>query len=153
MTTQMRICEWCGTEFQVGYIAPKRAATHGRFCSKSCQARWLARNRATTTGQYKTSKGYVLIYRPEHPNATKGGYVMEHRLVMENHLGRLLLPSEVVHHKNGDKSDNRTDNLEVMTKREHDKKPKPPVTTRTITCPHCGEKITVSTRAHRVRVI
>lgn len=45
----------------------------------------------------------------------------EHRYIMENILGRKLKRNEVVHHKNGDKSDNRLENLEVMTLSEHGK--------------------------------
>lgn len=56
----------------------------------------------------------------EHPLATKtGSYVLEHRIVMENHLQRLLNPTEVVHHINGDKKDNRIENLEVMSVEKH----------------------------------
>lgn len=62
---------------------------------------------------------YALV--PDHPYATKNGYVLHHRIVMENHLGRLLNPDEVVHHKNHNKQDNRLDNLEVLTMVEHAK--------------------------------
>ena len=55
--------------------------------------------------------GYIYIYSPTHPNKTKNGYILEHRLVMEKHIGRQLLTTEVVHHINGIKTDNRIENL------------------------------------------
>lgn len=70
-------------------------------------------------GQSVLTSGYIYVYKPEHPNATQHGYVMEHRLVAEEHLGRLLTRSEVVHHKNGNKSDNRWENLEVVARGRH----------------------------------
>lgn len=59
--------------------------------------------------------GYILVWSPGHPMArgTHKKYVLEHRLVMAECLGRLLLPNEVVHHRNGDKQDNRIENLEL----------------------------------------
>lgn len=69
-----------------------------------------------------TRQGYVLVRCPEHPNASKGrksAYIFEHRLVMSNHLKRALEDGEVVHHKNGNKSDNRIENLILMTNEEH----------------------------------
>lgn len=65
------------------------------------------------------SNGYTYALVPDHPNATKNGYVMEHRVVMENELGRLLENNEIVHHHNGIITDNRLGNLEVMTRSEH----------------------------------
>lgn len=55
----------------------------------------------------------------DHPNATKYGYVLHHRIVVENHLGRLLNRDEIVHHLNHDKLDNRIDNLEILNAVKH----------------------------------
>ena len=60
-------------------------------------------------------KGYVRILCPESPMADIDGYVFEHRLVMEEYLGRYLEREEVVHHINGDKMDNRIENLELYS--------------------------------------
>jgi transcriptional regulator with XRE-family HTH domain len=57
--------------------------------------------------------GYILEKRPDHPQATAGGYVRQHRLVMEKVLGRYLTLEEVVDHKNRDTSDNDPGNLEL----------------------------------------
>ncbi len=65
-------------------------------------------------GRLIDKNGYVMIYNPDHPHARAGKYVCEHRLVMEQHLGRYLLPNEVVHHKNDCKTDNRIENLELF---------------------------------------
>jgi hypothetical protein len=60
----------------------------------------------------KDREGYIRLWSPEHP-AAHAGRVPEHRLVMEAHLGRLLLDGESVHHKNGNRADNRLSNLEL----------------------------------------
>ena len=57
-------------------------------------------------GRVKMTKGYIHIYMPSHPLASNRGYVLEHRLVVEKHLGRYLKPKEVVHHLE-ERDDNR----------------------------------------------
>lgn len=58
--------------------------------------------------------GYFMLRKPDHPFAKGNGYVFEHRLVIEKKLNRYLLPTEVVHHINGIKTDNRIENLQLM---------------------------------------
>ena len=71
--------------------------------------------------------GYILLLRPEHPNCNSRGYILEHRLVMSEHLGRPLLRKEVVHHINGIRNDNRIKNLKIFSSTsEHSKHHYPP---------------------------
>jgi len=66
------------------------------------------------------SNGYVYVLLPSHPRANKMGYVCEHRLVMEKHIGRYLRKEESVHHIDGDKSNNIIENLQLFaTDKEH----------------------------------
>lgn len=66
------------------------------------------------------SKGdYYYAVVPEHPNRTKNNYVLAHRVIMENHLGRLLDTNEIVHHIDGNKKNNLIENLQLMTSSEH----------------------------------
>jgi hypothetical protein len=85
---------------------------HGRFGKES--GRWAG-------GRRKTGRGYVQIYSPNHKEADINGYVMEHRLVMEQALNRPLLKNEDVHHQNKDRGDNRLENLIVCSRSQHKK--------------------------------
>ena len=76
-------------------------------------SRPLSKNPNRKGGATITSHGYRKIKVPDHPYADVAGYVYEHRLVMENMIGRYLLRSEIVHHKNGIRTDNSPDNLEL----------------------------------------
>lgn len=66
-----------------------------------------------------TSSGYKLLRKVGHPNADARGYVREHILVMEKHLGRYLTDDEVVHHIDRNKLNNDISNLQLMSKCEH----------------------------------
>jgi len=70
-------------------------------------------------GHITTWNGYIKVWKPDHPFADCKGYVGLHRLVLEKKIGRYLAADELSHHLNGDKTDNRPDNLEVRTKGEH----------------------------------
>lgn len=95
----------------VGYPNP-RMPGHGSkdgFCKGEQNVHWKG-------GKRFSSEGYVLIRMPDHPNANSGGYVLEHRLVMSQTLGRTLHKFEQVHHINGNKQDNRPENLELWNR-------------------------------------
>lgn len=67
------------------------------------------------------SRGYVHIFKPDHIEAMKNGYVREHRMVVSDYIGRKLKKDEEIHHINGIKSDNRLENLQIISKVEHAK--------------------------------
>lgn len=79
-----------------------------------------AENSGNWKGGRIVQNGYYMVRCPNHPKAMLG-YVYEHRLVMEQHIGRYLEKDEIVHHKNRDKQDNRLENLEILTPSEHNK--------------------------------
>ncbi len=64
-------------------------------------------------GGRSRQEGYIKIWTPDHPGADNKGYVMEHRLICERILGRILPASVVVHHINVIRDDNRPENLVV----------------------------------------
>ena len=87
------------------------------YCSAKCQMedyrrRTRENNPAWKGGRRKDPKGYVLVRHNK-------SYILEHRLVMAQHLGRKLLNNEHVHHKNENKSDNRIENLELTNAADH----------------------------------
>ncbi len=116
----MTTCRKCAQEF-----AAKRPEQ--MFCSVACRQKNNAKGRAgqrtgLRAGEYKarlTKDGHLRMYAAKHPFAGGRKEMHVHDMVMEVHLGRRLLPSECVHHKNEDKTDNRLENLEVMAHAEH----------------------------------
>jgi len=107
-------------------------------------------------GKTVDDKGYRFIRDPFHPNSRKNGYVAEAHLVMSEYLGRPInTKTEVVHHINGNKIDNRLENLVVIKRTEHPKihftGSNSPVWKEKIpkTCPTCGKKFIASYGNHK----
>lgn len=136
-------CENCGKEVEV----PENREKTFRFCSRSCFGKKvLSKNQAKIKRNYGEDHpkwkggcvrkdGYKLI-------SVKGKQYFEHRYIMEKYLGKKLKTKEQIHHKNGNKTDNRICNLEVISIGEHTKKTV--FETRLIqriglTCDNCGK--------------
>ncbi len=99
------------------HLGKKRAPfseEHRRHISEAMKGKASGGRNHFWAGGRKSDRGYVLVHCPEHPHANGQGYVYEHRLVMEHELGRFLHPNERPHHINGDRSDNRPENLELF---------------------------------------
>jgi hypothetical protein len=119
-----RACAHCDKPFYA-----KRSAIldvtrkSGTFCSLECSRaakKGKAVPWATPDKPVIHSAGYVLAWKPDHPRASRGR-VFDHILVMESALGRLLEPWEQVHHLDGDKTNNRLENLELHSNSDHQK--------------------------------
>lgn len=109
-----KTCRRCGKDFMA---RPSEAARRAGvvFCSRACQGSELKERKMSTDG-------YWIIHVPEGtPNAEKGSCMKEHRFIMQEHLGRPLTSKEIVHHKNDNKLDNRLENLQVVTRAEHNR--------------------------------
>jgi DNA-binding transcriptional regulator YiaG len=84
---------------------------------------------------YRSDRRYTVLFIPGHPLASKTGYVYEHRLVLSQKLGRWLRPEEHTHHINGNRRDNRPENLLLVSKGKHRQFHLLPARP----CPICGE--------------
>lgn len=114
-------CEQCGDEFS---SAPSSAQWRkNRFCTKRCEGLSRIERPLEREHNGKPAKcdrfGYVFLWEPEHPGATHGGWIAEHRLVAEEIVGRQLTSEDEVHHVNRIKHDNRPENLMVVDGKTH----------------------------------
>lgn len=100
----------CGTERWVR----KLSLINGESKSCGCKNKFLKgeANKAFRQNT-KSSGGYAYLYKPDHRNCNSRGRILEHKFVMSEYLGRPLEDKETVHHINGNKLDNRIENLEL----------------------------------------
>lgn len=92
----------------------------GTKLSDKTKAKLSESHRISGIGHKKVrTDGYIAIYFPDHPKSSKEGYIMEHVLVMEALIGRHLTDEECVHHIDGDRANNKKENLKLTTKSEH----------------------------------
>ena len=124
--TQTEIAEFFGVSQKVVWRFMKNHNIKARVAAKRDQRG--EKNSSWKGGKRISEQGYVEIYLPNHPKAKPNGYVREHMLIAEQMLGRSLKyfgikddRTEVVHHINGIKTDNRPENLLVLGINEHHK--------------------------------
>lgn len=105
---------WTGFVQSMG-LKPLKPAISKQAREASIKSRIGKRSMGWKGGRHVSKSGYINIYNPTHPNTTAKGYIQEHRLVVSEHLKRPLKKNENVHHINGDRADNRIENLELWT--------------------------------------
>lgn len=116
-------CQHCGnTVVRTRKLNSGRIYADQKYCSQECKvaAQMVVAQKRFEAGGYKKHikrNGYVWITVPALSRAGGPRSVMEHRYVMSRHLGRELFAEETVHHINGNRQDNRLENLELFSSR------------------------------------
>lgn len=109
------ICDHCGKELirTMSKVPPhRRKADSIHICSQTCKSGEVCHG-SWKGGVFKNSKGYLV------KSIGKGQKILEHRFIMEQFLGRPLLSYETVHHKDGNRSNNNIENLQLLVVSKH----------------------------------
>lgn len=109
-------CVDCGKERWVRLVWGKPRSPRCHSCANG-----KGENHIRWKGEEYQSNGYLFLYKPEHPRVNRRGYVKRAILVLEQKLGRPLLPNMDSHHINGIKDDDRPRNLMELSHSEHRK--------------------------------
>ena len=110
-------CIQCGKEREITKQQIRRTKYTG-LCANCSRESRKGENHPSWRGGLRLggqNGAYITIHKPEHPFANSSGYVLQHRLVSEEMLGRYLSPEEVPHHLNGDTKDNCWSNIIVLS--------------------------------------
>lgn len=109
-------CSHCGNILQ----RKPYEISNNNFCTMKCYHEYIKYNpikgeshHRWNNGEYNHPHGYLSILQSD------GTYKLEHRIVMEEYLGRQLSSDEIIHHIDGDKRNNNIDNLQIVTRAEH----------------------------------
>lgn len=111
-------CCVCGHKF----FHPGKAGVGAGVCSPACSGKKFAGNKSPRWkgGKHIPPNGYVHVLLPVgHPWRRGRRYIVEHRMVVQNKIGRELASHEFVHHLNGNKTDNRIENLALCSRQNH----------------------------------
>jgi hypothetical protein len=112
-TTTIALCQQCGSPFS----GPRWHIERRRFCSPRCSGLAQRPALAAKANGHVDKHGYMILSRLNSEGDKPGYQQPEHRRVMEKTLGRKLEKYETVHHKNGNRRDNRPENLELWSSR------------------------------------
>jgi len=161
-------CSSCKKEFSI-FLSRLKEPQKYIYCSRRCMGdhrkelgikppsmlgkkrpkhskRMSGKNSPFWKGGRYTQNGYLFILKPKHPFANKDGYIREHRLVMEKKIDRYLFSTEIVHHLNHDKLDNRPENLIILGRVDHNRHHLKEYKDRGLPHPSLGKKLSKEVR-------
>lgn len=102
--------------YGIGFMKGKH---HSEKTKRKMSELKAGKNHPNWKGGIKKNRGYIFIWKPDHPGADGNGYTKRARLVAEKTLGRYLYSWEITHHENEIRDDDRSENIKVTTQSKH----------------------------------